>query len=207
MIDRLPRLWCIPLNVTEACLHAGSVLARRIPEVVARILAGAGAVDARWAPLVVEVEEGLGFAVLGIPPDRRELQQHLWDLEGDYLLYGQIELLGERVWLESGLYSGQRDETLIEPHFRGRPEELLDWLPTWASSLADCVGQRELPWDRSWLERPVTRDWSAFQNYCEALDLMRKDARRRDWEWRILSRIFDALRADAGFQLAAELGG
>lgn len=206
MIDRLPVLWCIPLNVTEACLHAGSVLARRLPDLLSRVLSQSGAADARWAPLLVEVEEGLGYAILGIPPDRSELEHYLWQLDGDYLLYGQMELMSDRIWIESGIYSGHRDEILIEPRFSGTTTELLAWLPEWFKEVAECVGQRGLPWDRTWLEKPVTSDWAGLHNYCEALDIQKRDDPRSDLEWRTLSRVYDSLRADADFEMIVELG-
>jgi hypothetical protein len=90
-------LWCVPLNLTESSLHTGSILARRIPDVLARMLRGSGALRAGWAPLVIEVEEGLGYVVTVATADETESRRHLSELAGDYLAFGQLDLTEERL--------------------------------------------------------------------------------------------------------------
>src|SRR5688572_11805178 len=112
-------LWCIPLNLTENSLYVGSIIARRIPDVLARMLRESGALAADWAPLVVDVEEGLGYVVTVATADDTESREHLAELSGDYLLFGQLDVTEERLWLDTRLYSRSRDEVLLYPRFSG----------------------------------------------------------------------------------------
>ncbi len=202
----MPDLWCLPLNLTEQSLHTGSILARRIPHVLARMLRESGAADADWAPLVVEVEEGLGHVVTVATADDSESEQYLDDLQGEYLLFGQLDLTEEALWLDGRLYSRRRDEVLLYPRFHGPREAFLEWMPTWAAEVAAAV-RGPLPDDAAArLARPVTRVWDAFRFFCNALDNYGADIRDPEWEWRVMIQVYAALENDPELEWAAELG-
>ena len=199
-------LWCIPLNLTEASLYIGSILARRIPDVLARMLRASGALRAEWAPLVVEVEEGLGYVVTVATADDTESREHLSELSGEFLLFGQMDLDEERVWLDTRLFSRRRDETLIYPRFSGSREEFLLWMPTWAAEVATAI-RGEIPEEAAAkLARPVTRVWDALRFYCNALDAYGRDIRDPEWEWKVMIQVYAALENDPELEWAAELG-
>lgn len=202
----MPDLWCIPLNLTENSLHVGSIIARRIPDVLARMLRASGAVDADWAPLVVDVEEGLGYVVTVATADDTESRQHLRELSGEYLLFGQLDVTEERLWLDTRLFSRRRDEVLLYPRFSGSREEFLEWMPEWAREVAEGV-RGPLPDDvAERLARPVTRVWDAFRFYCNALDNYGSDLRDPEWEWRVMIQVYAALENDPDFEWPAQLG-
>jgi hypothetical protein len=202
MID----LWCIPLNLTENSLHAGSIIARRIPDVLARMLRESGAVAADWAPLVVDVEEGLGYVVTVATADDTESRRHLGELSGDFLLFGQLDVSEERLWLDTRLFSRRRDEVLLYPRFSGSREAFLEWLPEWAREVAEAV-RGPLPQEvAERLSSPVTRVWDAFRFYCNALDNYGSEVRDPEWEWRVMVQVYAALENDSGLEWAAALG-
>ncbi|MGV3722565.1 MAG: hypothetical protein ACO1SX_16785, partial [Actinomycetota bacterium] len=182
-------LWCIPLNLTENSLHAGSIIARRIPDVLARMLRSAGALDAQWAPLVIEVEEGLGYVVTVATADDTESRQHLAELAGQFLLFGQLDVTEERLWLDARLYSRRRDEALLYPRFSGSREEFLAWMPEWAKDVAEAINGPLPDEIAARLIRPVTRVWDAFRFYCNALDNYGSDLRDPEWEWRVMIQV------------------
>jgi hypothetical protein len=199
-------LWCIPLNLTEASLYAGSLLARRIPDVLARMLRASGALQAEWAPLVVEVEEGLGYVVTVATADETESRQHLAELSGEFLLFGQLDLTEEQVWVDTRLYSRRRDETLVYPRFAGTREEFLLWMPAWAEEIATAI-RGALPEEATAaLARPVTEVWDALRFYCNALDAYGQDIRDPEWEWKVMIQVYAALENDPELEWAAELG-
>jgi len=199
-------LWCIPLNLTEDSLHAGSIIARRIPDVLARMLRASGALDAQWAPLVIEVEEGLGFVVTVATADDTESRQHLAELSGDFLLFGQLDVTEERLWLDARLYSRRRDEVLLYPRFCGTREAFLAWMPVWAKDVAETI-RGQLPDDIALrLSNPATGVWDAFRFYCNALDNYGSDLRDPEWEWRVMIQVYAALENDPGLEWAAEVG-
>lgn len=199
-------LWCIPLNLTENSLHAGSIIARRIPDVLARMLRARGALDAQWAPLVIEVEEGLGYVVTVATADDTESRQHLAELSGDFLLFGQLDVTEERLWLDARLYSRRRDEALLYPRFSGTREEFLVWMPEWAKEVAEAINGPLAADLAPRLAAPVTRVWDAFRFYCNALDNYGSDLRDPEWEWRVMIQVYAALENDPALELAAELG-
>lgn len=199
-------LWCIPLNLTENSLHVGSILARRIPDVLARMLRTSGAVAADWAPLVIEVEEGLGYVVTVATADDTETRRHLGELSGDYLVFGQLDVTEERLWLDARLFSRSRDEVLQYSRFTGTREEFLDWMPAWAREVAEAIGGPLPPEKTASLSRPATRVWDAFRFYCNALDNYGSDLRDPEWEWRVMIQVYAALENDPGLEWAAELG-
>lgn len=202
----MPDLWCIPLNLTENSLHVGSIIARRIPDVLARMLRAAGAADAGWAPLVVDVEEGLGYVVTVATADDTESRQHLGELSGEYLLFGQLDVTEERLWLDTRLFSRRRDEVLLYPRFSGSREEFLEWMPKWAREVAEGT-RGPLPAEiAERLAQPVTRVWDAFRFYCNALDNYDSDLRDPEWEWRVMIQVYAALENDPEFMWPAELG-
>lgn len=199
-------LWCIPLNLTEACLHQGSILARRIPDVLSRMLRTSGALHAEWAPLVIDVEEGLGYVVTVATADETESREHLAELSGEYLLFGQLDLGEERVWLDARLFSRRRDETLLYPRFSGTREEFLLWMPEWAREVAEAVQGPLEAGVAERLSRPVTAAWDALRFYCNALDAYGREIRDPEWEWRVMVQVYAALENDPGLEWAAELG-
>jgi hypothetical protein len=199
-------LWCIPLNLTENSLHVGSVIARRIPHVLARMLQASGALRADWAPLVVDVEEGLGYVVTVATADDSDSRRHLAELSGDYLLFGQLDVTEERLWLDTRLYSRSRDEVLLYPRFSGTREQFLEWMPEWASEVAAAVRGPLPEASAARLTEPVTRVWDAFRFYCNALDNYGADIRDPEWEWRVMVQLYAALENDPGLEWAAELG-
>jgi len=202
----MPDLWCIPLNLTENSLHVGSIIARRIPDVLARMLRASGAVDADWAPLVVDVEEGLGYVVTVATADDTESRQHLGELTGEYLLFGQLDVSEERLWLDTRLFSRRRDEVLLYPRFSGTREAFLEWMPEWAHEVAEGI-RGPLPAEiAERLAQPVTRVWDAFRFYCNALDNYGSDLRDPEWEWRVMIQVYAALENDPDFTWPAELG-
>lgn len=199
-------LWCIPLNLTENSLYVGSIIARRIPDVLAEMLRRSGAVRAEWAPLVVDVEEGTGFVVTVATADDTDSRSHLEELSGDYLLFGQLDVTEERLWIDSRLLSRRRDEVLLYPRFAGTREEFLLWMPEWAREVAEAMGG---PVEAEVAERlavPVTRVWDAFRFYCNALDNYGREIREPEWESRVLIQVYAALENDPGLEWAAELG-
>lgn len=199
-------LWCIPLNLTENSLYVGSIIARRIPHVLARMLRSSGAADADWAPLVVDVDEGLGYVVTVATADDTESRQHLSELSGEFLLFGQLDVTAERLWLDTRLFSRRRDEVLLYPRFAGSREEFLEWMPEWAREVAEAV-RGPLPAEVAQrLAAPVTRVWDAFRFYCNALDNYGSDIRDPDWEWRVMIQVYAALENDPQLEWAAELG-
>src|SRR4051812_34610185 len=159
-------LWCIPLNLTEDSLHAGSVIARRIPHVLAQMLCRSGALAADWAPLVVDVEEGLGYVVTVATADDTDSRRHLDELAGDFLLFGQLDLSEEQVWLDARLLSRRRDEVLLYPKFAGTREAFLGWMPECAREVAEAVRGPLPPEVSEKLSRPPTRIWDALRFYC-----------------------------------------
>lgn len=199
-------LWCVPLNLTESSLHAGSIIARRIPDVLARMLRRAGAVEAGWAPLVVEVEEGAGYVVTVATADDTESRRHLAELQGEFLLFGQLDVNEERLWLDARLYSRRRDEVLLYPRFCGSREEFLAWLPEWAREAAEAIRGPLPPAAAAALARPVTEVWDGFRFYCNALDNAASDLRDPEWEWRVMIQVYAALENDPDLEWAAELG-
>lgn len=198
-------LWCIPLNVTENSLHAGSIIARRIPDVLARILRESGLVQAEWAPVVVEVEEGLGYVVTVATADDTDSREHLAELTGDYLLFGQLDVTEERLWLDARLYSRSRDEVLLYPRFSGSREAFLEWLPEWGREVAEALRGPLDPEAAAKLQTP-TRVWEAFRFYCNAIDNYGRDIRDPEWEWRVMIQVYAALENDPTMAWAAELG-
>src|ERR1051326_8606316 len=199
-------LWCIPLNLTEDSLHAGSVIARRIPHVLAQMLRRSGALEAEWAPLVVDVEEGLGYVVTVATADDTASRQHLAELSGDYLLFGQLDVGEERLWLDARLLSRRRDEVLLYPRFSGTREQFLEWMPEWAREVAEAIGGPLPPETAAQLARPVTRVWDAFRFYCNALDNYGSDLRDPEWEWRVMIQVYAALENGPELEWAGELG-
>jgi hypothetical protein len=202
----MPDLWCIPLNLTENSLHVGSIIARRIPDVLARMLRESGATDADWAPLVVDVEEGLGYVVTVATADDTESRQHLGELSGEFLLFGQLDVTDERLWLDARLFSRRRDEVLLYPRFSGAREKFLEWLPEWAREVAEAVRGPLPPETAERLAQPVTRVWNAFRFYCNALDNYGSDLRDPEWEWRVMIQVYAALENDPQFEWPAQLG-
>lgn len=202
----MTELWCIPLNLTENSLRSGSILARRIPDVLARMLRESGAARAEWAPLVVGVEEGVGYAVTVATADDTASRDHLDELEGDYLLFGQLDLTDERVWLDTRLLSRRRDEVLLYPRFSGSREEFLEWMPDWAREVAEAVRGPLPPEPAGRLARPATRSWEALRFYCNALDNCGAEIRDPEWEWRVMIQVYAALENDEHLEWAAELG-
>lgn len=199
-------LWCIPLNLTENSLHVGSIIARRIPDVLARMLRASGALEAEWAPLVVEVEEGLGYVVTVASADDTASRRHLAELSGEYLLFGQLDISDEQLWLDARLHSRRRDEVLLYPRFAGTREQFLEWMPYWAREVAEAI-RGPLPEDVAQrLSVPVTRVWNAFRFYCNALDNYGSDLRDPEWEWRVMIQVYAALENDPNLEWAAELG-
>lgn len=199
-------LWCIPLNLTENSLYVGSIIARRITHVLAEMLRRSGAVEADWAPLVIDVEEGLGYVVTVATADDTESREHLAELSGDYLLFGQLDVTEEQLWLDARVYSRSRDEVLVYPRFSGTREAFLEWMPAWGREVAEAL-RGPLPpevWER--LEQPVTRSWDAFRFYCNAIDNYGADIRDPDWEWRVMIQVYAALENDEHMEWAAELG-
>jgi hypothetical protein len=199
-------LWCIPLNLTENSLHVGSIIARRIPDVLARMLRVSGAAEADWAPLVVDVDEGLGYVVTVATADDTESRQHLGELSGEYLSFGQLDVTEERLWLDTRLFSRRRDEVLLYPRFSGTREEFLEWMPEWAREVAEGVRGPLSPEVAERLAQPVTRVWDAFRFYCNALDNYGSDLRDPEWEWRVMIQVYAALENDPHFVWPAELG-
>lgn len=199
-------LWCVPLNLTESSLYTGSILARRIPDVLARMLRGSGALRADWAPLVIEVEEGLGYVVTVATADETESRRHLSELAGDYLAFGQLDLTDERLWLDARLYSRRRDEMILYRSFAGSREEFLEWLPRWAMEIAEAVRGELSPEVRARLAVPPTRNWNALRFYCNALDAHASDLRNPEWEWRVMVQVYAALENDPEMEWAAVLG-
>lgn len=199
-------LWCIPLNLTENSLHAGSIIARRIPDVLARMLRAAGALDAQWAPLVIEVEEGLGYVVTVATADDTESRQHLAELAGEFLLFGQLDVTEARLWLDARLYSRRRDEVLLYSRFSGTREEFLAWMPEWAKDAAEAINGPLSNEPAARLARPATQVWDAFRFYCNALDNHGSDLRDPEWEWRVMIQVYAALENDPKLEWAAELG-
>jgi len=199
-------LWCLPLNLTEESLHAGSILARRIPDVLARMLRESGAARADWAPLVVDVEEGLGWVVTVATADDTESRRHLAELAGEYLLFGQLDLGAEQLWLDARLLSRRRDEVLLYPKFAGSREAFLAWMPEWAREVAEAVRGPLPPEVAEKLSRPVTRVWDAFRFFCNALDNYGREIRDPEWEWRVMVQVYAALENDPEMEWAAELG-
>jgi len=197
--------WCIPLNLTENSLHAGSVLARRIPQVLARMLSDSGAVQADWAPLVVDVEEGLGYVVTVATADETESREHLADLAGDYLLFGQIDFAEPGVWLDARLFSRRRDEVQLYPGYSGSRIGFLQWLPEWAREVAETI-RGPLPPEVLQRLIPPTESWSAFRSLCHALDDYGREVRDPQWETRVLGHVYAALEADPALEWAAEVG-
>lgn len=199
-------LWCIPLNLTEASLYTASILARRIPDVLARMLRVSGALRAEWAPLVVEVEEGLGYVVTVATADDTESRDHLAELSGEFLLFGQMDLTEEQIWVDTRLFSRRRDDTLVYPRFAGTREEFLLWMPEWAAEVAAAVrGPLPEPTAKA-LARPVTKVWDALRFYCNALDAYGRDIRDPEWEWKVMVQVYAALENDPELEWAAELG-
>ncbi|HTE18086.1 MAG TPA: hypothetical protein VK689_06860 [Armatimonadota bacterium] len=201
-----PDVWCLPLNLTENSLHAGSVIARRIPDVLARMLRLSGVLHAEWAPLVVEVEEGLGYVVTVATADDTESREHLEELRGEYLLFGQLDVTEEQLWLDGRLLSRRRDEVLLYPRFAGTREAFLEWMPEWAREVAAAVRGPLPPELDERLSQPVTRVWNAFRFYCNALDNHASDLRDPEWEWRVMVQVYAALENDPELEWAAELG-
>jgi hypothetical protein len=199
-------LWCLPLNLTEASLYTGSILARRIPDVLARMLRTSGALRADWAPLVVDVEEGLGYVVMVATADDTDSRRHLDELAGDYLLFGQMDLTEARVWIDARLLSRRRDEVLLYPKFAGTREAFLEWLPKWAREVAAAIRGPLPPEVAERLSRPPTRVWDALRFYCNALDNYGSEIRDPEWEWRVMVQVYAALENDPALEWAAELG-
>lgn len=199
-------LWCVPLNLTESSLHTGSILARRIPDVLARMLNASGALRAGWAPMVIEVEEGLGYVVTVATADETESRRHLSELDGDYLAFGQLDLTEERLWLDARLYSRRRDEMILYRSFAGTREEFLEWLPSWALEIAEAVRGELSPEVRAKLAEPPTQNWNALRFYCNALDAHASNLREPEWEWRVMVQVYAALENDPEMQWPAELG-
>jgi hypothetical protein len=207
------QLWAIPANLTEASLPHGTLLARRIPDALARLLRQHGAIDARWAPVVIEVPEGLGYSVHIGSADEIEPREILDDLGGDYLFYGQIDLSQDRLWLDARLFSRDRDEVLIYPRFWGERSELLRALPRIAGQIAVTLGCAGPAVSEQGGEEPpaigadlLTGDWGAFEHYCGALDELSDRAPEVEEEARAMDHLLAALEADSGFRLAARLG-
>ncbi len=198
-------LWCIPLNLTENSLYVGSIIARRIPDVLAQMLRRSGALHAEWAPLVIEVEEGTGFVVTVATADDTDSRRHLDELEGEYLLFGQLDVTEERLWLDTRLLSRRRDEVLVYPRFAGPREEFLKWMPEWAREVAEAIRGPLAPEVAEKLARPVTEVWDAFRFYCNALDNYGSDLRDPEWESRVMIQLYAALENDPGLEWAAEL--
>jgi len=201
----MTELWCIPLNLTENSLYTGSIIARRITHVLAQMLQRSGALEADWAPLVIDVEEGLGYVVTVATADDTESRQHLSDLSGDYLLFGQLDLTEEQFWLDARVYSRSRDEVLLYPRFSGTREGFLEWMPQWARVIAEAI-RGPLPDETVERLRPVTGVWDAFRFYCNAIDNVGADIRDPDWEWRVMIQVYAALENDEQMEWAAELG-
>lgn len=207
-------VWCIPLNLTEGSLHTGSILARRLPEVLARLLSRAAGVRAAWAPLVVQVEEGLGHVVTVATADDTESRRHLAELEGEYLVFGQLDLTGERLWLDARLYSRRRDETLLYLPFSGSRAAFVEWLPSWAAEIARALRGTLPPEATAALQRPPTLNWEALRFYCNALDFDQGRAATREHpaaldpelESQVVIQVCAALEQDPTFEWAAELG-
>jgi len=199
-------LRCIPLNLTENSLYVGSVLARRIPDVLARMLRESGALAADWAPVVVEIEEGLGYVVTVATADETESRRHLGELSGDYLVFGQLDVTDAQLWLDARLYSRSRDEVLRYSRFAGTREAFLKWMPEWACEAAELV-RGPLPDEvAAKLARPVTKVWDAFRFFCNAIDNYGGDVRDPEWEWKVMIQVYAALENDPALEWAAELG-
>jgi hypothetical protein len=221
-------LWALPLSVTEASLPEGSMLARRIPDALARLLAACYSFDARWAPLVIEVEEGLGYAVEVASADETEPRERLVDLGGgDYLLYGQLDATPERLWIDLRLFSAAHDEILLYPNFDGPHPELLRFLPQLAAEIALATRGRDCglriadcglsdrsessEYPQSSLRIPhsadlLTPSWAAFERYCCALDELSGDETDPEEKRRAFTHLLAALKTDPEFALAAHLG-
>lgn len=207
------QLWAIPANLTEASLPHGTLLARRIPDALVRLLRQHTGIDARWAPVVIEVPEGLGYSVQIGSADEVEAREIIDDLGGDYLFYGQIDLAEDRLWLDARLFSRNRDEVLIYPRFWGERSELLKELPRIAGQIAVALGCGGPASSEDAAGEPpaigaelLTSDWTAFEHYCAALDELFGRAPEADEEERALVHLQAALEADPGFRLAARLG-
>jgi hypothetical protein len=210
---QLPQLWAIPANLTEASLPHGTLLARRIPDVLARLLRHQGKIDARWAPVVIDVPEGLGYSVQIGSADEIDAREVLNDLGGDYLFYSQIDLTPERLWLDARLFSRDHDEVLIYPRFSGEREALLAEMPMIAGEIAVALGCAGATDARDARDPPpeigadlLTGDWTAFERYCSALDELALRAPEVDEETRAMEHLLAALEADPTFRLAARLG-
>jgi hypothetical protein len=210
-------LCALPFSVTEASLPEGSILARRIPDAVTRLLRAGFGLRAAWATLIVDVDEGLGYAVCVGSADEIDPRAYLAGLDdGDHLLFGQIDLRPDRVWIDARLFSRGHDETILYPHFAGPRPAFLAALPEIAGEIAAAVGgAAPAPPPPPWGTTPtpagpardlLTADWGAFDAYCRALDFLTPGLNDPDEEHDALAQLSLALRRDPGFGLAARLG-
>lgn len=224
-------LWALSFGVTEATLPGGSVLSRRVPDVIARALRLGRQLEARWSPLVVDVEEGLGYAVPVATSEEMKPADALAELGGgDFLLYGQLEASPRWVWLDGRLYSNRHGEVLIYPRFAGTPELFLENLESIVDEIAMAAGVTSAN-PEAWQEldpltalsqssaRPAawegpewrwdslyTRVWEAFEHLCAALDSPRSTDPGPEEESAALRHVLAAIERDPQFGLAAEFG-
>ncbi len=199
-----PQLWALPFSVTEAGLPHGSCLARRVPDTLARLLRARHFLDARWAALVTDVEEGLAYAVHVAATDDLDPREQLANLGGDFLLYGQFEIDGSQVWLDARLFSRAHDEVLLYPYLAGDPAGFLAALPGVAGEIAGALGHAAASEPPG--EQLLTRSWTAFEHYCEALDSLTPERHEPEEDSGALRQLVSALRIDPQFGLAALLG-